>query len=208
MWWNAFIRWLSWRRAALTLAGVACLAALAQTQSRWTPLAKDGIHDPKNPGITQLQEPAQALSRLPPDTAGNMVRWVQALDQGAINPRTNIRPETIVRVRDDDIIIAKNGSMPAVKFPHRAHTLWLDCDNCHEALFKSKAGANAFSMQKILDGEQCGLCHGAVSFPLTECNRCHSVSNAALRAMKPPAASGHAAPASPAPATPAAEAAR
>jgi hypothetical protein len=27
----------------------------------------------------------------------------------------------------------------------------------------------------ILSGEKCGLCHGAVSFPLTECKRCHSV---------------------------------
>jgi hypothetical protein len=36
-------------------------------------------------------------------------------------------------------------------------------------------------MQKILDGEQCGVCHGAVAFPLTECRRCHSVSNAALQ---------------------------
>jgi c(7)-type cytochrome triheme protein len=64
--------------------------------------------------------------------------------------------------------------MPAVRFPHRPHTLWLDCANCHEHLFKSKAGANKLSMQKILEGEQCGLCHGAVAFPLTECNRCHS----------------------------------
>jgi c(7)-type cytochrome triheme protein len=187
------VRWamrkrISGRSVALMLAGLACIAALAATQSRWTPLAKDGIHDPKNPGLAQLQEPALALASLPPDTAGNMVRWVQALEQGAINPRTNILPETIVRVRDDDIIIAKNGSMPAVKFPHRAHTLWLDCSNCHEALFESKAGANRFSMQAILDGEQCGLCHGAVSFPLTECNRCHSVTNAALRAMQAPAA--------------------
>ncbi|HEX9180451.1 MAG TPA: c(7)-type cytochrome triheme domain-containing protein, partial [Burkholderiales bacterium] len=52
--------------------------------------------------------------------------------------------------------------------------LWLDCANCHEHLFKSKAGANKLSMQKILEGEQCGLCHGAVAFPLTECGRCHS----------------------------------
>jgi c(7)-type cytochrome triheme protein len=62
-----------------------------------------------------------------------------------------------------------------VRFPHRQHTLWLDCSMCHEELFKSKAGANQFSMLAMLNGEQCGRCHGAVSFPLTECNRCHSV---------------------------------
>ena len=165
---------------ALLLVGGMAVHGLAVAQS-WTPLAKDGLHDPRSPAIGQLQEPAAALSQLPPDTAGNYVLWVDALEKGVINPRTAIRPETQVRVRDDAIIVSKFGSMAAVRFPHRAHTLWLDCSNCHEALFASKAGANKFSMQKILDGEQCGVCHGAVAFPLTECRRCHSVSNAALQ---------------------------
>jgi len=155
-------------------------AALAATTSRWLRLEDDGIHDPKNPAIKLLQQPADALSALPPDTAGNMVNWVKAIESGAIDPRTNILPETQVRVRDDAIIVAKYGSMPAVKFPHRAHTLWLDCANCHDKLFKAQAGANRFSMTAILNGEQCGVCHGAVSFPLTECNRCHSVPNSSL----------------------------
>lgn len=161
---------------AVLLAGAAAVAA-----TRWAPLASDGLHDPRNPGLAQLQEPAEALSTLPSDTAGNRVRWVQALESGAIAPRSTLRSDTPVRVLDDDLIIARNGSMPAVKFPHRAHTLWLDCSNCHDGLFKAKAGANRFSMMAILNGEQCGLCHGAVAFPLTECNRCHSVSNAALQ---------------------------
>jgi c(7)-type cytochrome triheme protein len=43
-------------------------------------------------------------------------------------------------------------------------------------LFKSKAGATKqLNMFQILQGEYCGVCHGAVSFPLTECKRCHSV---------------------------------
>jgi c(7)-type cytochrome triheme protein len=63
-----------------------------------------------------------------------------------------------------------------VRFPHRQHTEWLDCSNCHEKLFISKAGANkGVNMFQVLQGEYCGLCHGAVSFPLTECKRCHSV---------------------------------
>jgi len=160
-------------------------AAWAATPSQWKRLENDGVHDPKSPAIGILQQPGDALSLLPPDTAGNQVNWVQAIETGAIDPRTSILPETQVRVRDDAIIVAKYGSMPAVRFPHRAHTLWLDCSNCHEKLFKSKAGANRFSMGAILNGEQCGLCHGAVSFPLTECNRCHSVPNASLR-RKPP----------------------
>jgi c(7)-type cytochrome triheme protein len=160
---------------------VCVLAGLAwAATSLWQRLENDGLHDPKSPAIGLLQQPAEALAPLPRDTAGNMVNWVKALESGAINPRTNILPETEVRVRDDEFIIAKYGSLPAVKFPHRQHTLWLDCSNCHEQLFRAKAGANRFSMTAILNGEQCGVCHGAVAFPLTECNRCHSVPNASL----------------------------
>ena len=169
--------WMLLVAAAALLAAGWALAASAL----WQPLHKDGIHDPANPGLAELQQPAEALEPLPRDTAGNLVNWVRAIDSGAIEPRTNLFPETQVRLRDDDFIIARWGSLPAVRFPHRQHTLWLDCSNCHEALFKSKAGANRFSMMAILNGEQCGVCHGAVAFPLTECNRCHSVSNRMLQ---------------------------
>lgn len=170
-------------RAAL--AACACAGVLAAS-SPWLPLEKDGIHDPKSPAIGVLQQPADALSALPRDTAGNLVDWVRALETGAIAPRTNLLPETNVRVLDQDLIIARFGSMPAVKFPHRPHTLWLDCSNCHNGLFVDKAGANRFSMTAILNGEQCGVCHGAVAFPLTECNRCHSVPNESLRTRRTP----------------------
>jgi c(7)-type cytochrome triheme protein len=175
----------AWRRlSALAAWGLALAAAAvfaAPPASLWLPLGNDGVHDPRGPGLAQLQQPADALAPLPRDSAGNLVHWIQALDSGVINPRTNLLPETKVRVLDQDLIIAKFGSMPAVKFPHRQHTIWLDCGNCHNELFKDKAGANKFSMTEILKGEQCGVCHGAVAFPLTECNRCHSVSNESLR---------------------------
>jgi c(7)-type cytochrome triheme protein len=174
-------RW--WRKSSLLwLVTLVAWTTLAAAQGTWQPLARDGVHDPKSPAIGVLQEPGAALSKLPPDTAGNFVRWVEALEKGVINPRTNIKPETVVRLREDSIVISKFGSMPAVTFPPRQHTLWLDCSNCHESLFVSKAGANKFRMQKILEGEQCGVCHGAVAFPLTECKRCHNTSNASLRA--------------------------
>jgi len=169
----------SWRWWAAAAAAVATAAWAAP--SLWQRLEADGLHDPRSPAIGVLQQPAEALEPLPRDGAGNLVNWVKAIDSGAINPRTNLLPETEVRLREDDIIVAKYGSMPAVKFPHRQHTLWLDCANCHDQLFKAQLGANKFSMTAILNGEQCGLCHGAVAFPLTECNRCHSVPNASLR---------------------------
>lgn len=158
-----------WVVAALLLAGV----ALARDH---VPLAKDGVHDPSNPAIKLLQEPREALSKLPLDAVGNRVLWVKALEQGLIAPRTNIMPDTKIRVLDQDVIMRRTGEMPMVRFPHKQHTEWMDCNNCHEKLFKSKAGTTSgINMFQILQGEFCGVCHGAVAFPLTECKRCHSV---------------------------------
>ena len=160
-----------WAVVTLMVAGLAWGAP-----GNHLPLAKDGVHDPANPGIKLLQEPGEALSTLPPDAVGNRVRWVDALNRGLIAPRTNILPDTQIKVLDQDVIMPRTGEMPMVRFPHRQHTEWLDCSNCHEKLFKSKAGATtAVNMFQILQGEYCGVCHGAVAFPLTECNRCHSV---------------------------------
>jgi c(7)-type cytochrome triheme protein len=156
----------------------ATLFAFASVQVQaedWLPLREDGIHDPRGPAIKDLQEPATALSKLTRDNTGNMVRWIQALEKGEINPRANIRPDTKIRIYETDVMLNLKGGMPIVRFPHRQHTLWLDCANCHDHLFKAETGATKFSMLKILEGEQCGVCHGAVAFPLTECFRCHSV---------------------------------
>jgi c(7)-type cytochrome triheme protein len=142
---------------------------------QWLPLAKDGVHDPRSPAVKQLQQPRDALSKLTPDSAGNQVRWVQSLDKGEISPREKLNPKTEVRKLDRDIILDVNGGMPAVRFPHRQHTEWLDCSNCHDGIFKMRTGETKISMFLILQGEQCGICHGAVAFPLTECMRCHSI---------------------------------
>ena len=152
----------------------AAVVGAAEIVRRWLPLEQDGIHDPKNPAVKLLQQPREALSRLPAAYDGNQVDWVAALAGGHINPRTNIHPESRVRVYESEVLLNLNGSTAIVKFPHRQHTLWLDCSNCHEHLFKARAGANRFSMERILQGEQCGVCHGAVSFPLTQCQRCHN----------------------------------
>ena len=147
----------------------------------WVPLHMDGIRDPSNPALPLLQNPAEALSELPADTAGNQVRWVHALRGGYIRPRTNIFPETKVEFWDQDVLMKNTGSANYVLFPHSVHTEWLDCSNCHDKLFARKAGATPVSMLAILSGEYCGRCHGAVAFPLTECSRCHSVNPADVK---------------------------
>ena len=166
------VRWL-------VLAVLACLCAVAVAAGqKWLTIAGDKLHDPESPAVGVLQEPAEALAALPPDFVGNQVRWMQALDRGAIQPRTNIMPETKVNLRTTDVLLVNTAHLPLVKFPHRQHTAWLDCSNCHGGssnLFEQKAGATKIGMMRVLSGEKGGLCHGAVAFPLTECDRCHSV---------------------------------
>lgn len=175
-----------WRPLRLAATALALAASFVVNAGDWLPLAKDGIHDPKSPGVKQLQQPREALSKLAPDNTGNQVRWVETLDKGQINPRPKLFDKTEVRTLDRDILLNLRGGMPVVRFPHRAHTLWLDCSNCHDELFKQQTGATQISMLKILQGEQCGVCHGAVAFPLTECFRCHSIPRILNPGEKPP----------------------
>lgn len=142
---------------------------------KWDKLKDDGLHDPENNAIQLLQEPADSLSVLPPDTAGNQVNWVNALRDGYIKPRNHLNEQGDVKILDSSVLMKNTGEMPYVLFPHRAHTEWLDCGSCHDHLFLSRAGATKITMLSILQGQFCGRCHGAVSFPLTECDRCHSV---------------------------------
>lgn len=159
---------LCWLLFCAALAGAAW-------SGTWLPLAKDGIHDPASPAISVLQEPREALAALPPDIVGNQVNWMKALDQGHIKPRSHVLKRVEMPHRDTEVILKNTGEMAMVKFPHRQHTVWIDCGSCHDELFKREAGATKMNMAMILRGEKCGLCHGAVSFPLTECVRCHNV---------------------------------
>lgn len=156
------------------VAGAVLLLVSSGLAAQWAPLSRDGVHDPASPAAQVLQEPGAALSRLPRDSAGNQVDWMRALNERAIEPRSRLYPGTDVRLLDQDILLNLRGGMPIVRFPHRSHTQWLDCANCHEQPFKAQAGANRLSMLLMLQGEQCGVCHGAVAFPLTECSRCHN----------------------------------
>ena len=162
-------------RYVLATAIAAWVGAGPVQAGNWRPLDNDGLHDSASPALEILQQPAEALQQLPPDTAGNKVHWIKALNDGYIQPRSALTGNKEIEVLDLDVLMNLNGSTPMVRFPHKQHTQWLDCGNCHEKLFKSKTGETPVTMEKILEGEYCGVCHGAVAFPLTECNRCHSV---------------------------------
>jgi len=141
------------------------------------PPSEDEIHDPTNEGTMILQHPLDAYEGLPMTETGlgNGVHWVKALDDGNLKPRwERTDPSAEPMVMDMNIVRVPKSSMPDVVFPHRQHTLWLACSNCHPDIFIPRKGANQINMAAILLGQKCGVCHGKVSFPISECKRCHS----------------------------------
>jgi len=137
--------------------------------------ADDGIHDPANRGTHSLQWPSEAFQDLPKTHDGNRIDWVKALDRGLIQPWIDLEdPKAEAFVMDLVIVREVKGSMPDVVYPHKQHTQWLECSNCHDGIFLPQKGANQISMAGILLGRQCGVCHGRVAFPVSDCRRCHS----------------------------------
>ncbi|MBF0309655.1 MAG: cytochrome c, class I [Magnetococcales bacterium] len=144
-------------------------------EDRNMPPALDGIHDADNKGTHMLQQPRDAFGTLPKGNAGNYVNWVQALKDKAITPRYDrLNPKEEAMVMDLDIVREVKGFMPDVVYPHDRHTEWLDCSNCHPDIFIPEKGKNTISMAQILMGQKCGVCHGKVAFPVSECRLCHS----------------------------------
>ena len=147
------------------------------------PPTEDLIHDPSNDGTLALQPPLTAFSGMPRSHAGNRVDWVKSLAEGKIAPRADrIDANAKAAVMDLNIVREVKGSMPDVVYPHKQHTEWLDCSNCHPAIFKPQKGANQISMAGILLGQACGVCHGKVAFPVSECRLCHSKAKPAATA--------------------------
>jgi c(7)-type cytochrome triheme protein len=148
---------------------------LAAPGKRNAPPAEDGIHDPANTGTHALQPPLTALGGMNPLAAGNRVNWVSSLEAGKIKPRWDRDdPGANAVVMDLNIVREVKGSMPDVVYPHKQHTEWLDCSNCHPQIFIPQKGANQISMASIMLGQKCGVCHGKVAFPVSECRLCHS----------------------------------
>lgn len=133
------------------------------------------LHDPAAPGTAFLQRPADALGPLPVDATGRAVDWGKALNIGAITPRNGVSGASRATVYDNDVILARTGELGPVRFPHRPHTEWLTCSNCHPAIFHPGPGNEPHDMDAMRQGKSCGVCHGKVAFPLTECSRCHGV---------------------------------
>jgi c(7)-type cytochrome triheme protein len=136
---------------------------------------QDIFYDSDNPDYANLQKANQALAGFPLDGKG-FVDWMRALREGLIKPRHSLKPEAQEETLDLDVIMRNTRQMPYVRFPHRAHTEWLDCQNCHPDPFDLREGGNKIQMADILRGQYCGKCHDRVAFiTWMSCYRCHSV---------------------------------
>jgi c(7)-type cytochrome triheme protein len=150
---------------------------LKKQKVRNPPPPEDGIHDPADAAVHVLQPPAVAFEGLPKSVFGNYVDWVKAIEGGYIKPRYDrFDPTVEPLVMDLNIVRVVKASMPDVVFPHKQHTEWLHCSNCHPKIFIPQHNANVINMSAILLGQKCGVCHGKVSFPITtkSCKKCHS----------------------------------
>jgi len=141
------------------------------------PPSEDGIHDTENDNTYVLQPPKVAFDSLVSSEFGNYVDWVKSIREDKIRPRNEILgggEEPMIM--DLDIIREVRGTMPDVIFPHKGHTEWLTCSNCHPDIFIPQQGANRMNMSGILLGQKCGVCHGKVSFPIVTktCRLCHA----------------------------------
>ena len=163
------------QRIKILLVGFIVWPLLVCAQSeQLKPLGADGIHDSSSPAFGLLQEPRQAMEDFPKRPNGD-IDWVKALEQGKITPRANVAGDMKMNAIDLDIVMKNTASMPPVLFSHKAHTEWLTCSNCHVGIFLPKAGSNFITMNSIIDGQYCGVCHGTVAFDIRDCDQCHQV---------------------------------
>ncbi len=116
---------------------------------------------------------------MPKERLGNGINWEKAQAEGLIKPINYIEGISIKRpsmtIQKDFALNPKIEGMPDIIYSHKKHTVWNGCEVCHPEIFIGvKKGATKYSMIEIFDGKFCGVCHGKVAFPLTDCQRCHS----------------------------------
>ena len=66
----------------------------------------------------------------------------------------------------------------AVAYPHKLHSMWYECGECHPKVFAEKNGSSDINMNKIISEQFCGSsgCHNsAYAFPLYLCENCHEI---------------------------------
>ena len=113
--------------------------------------------------------------KLPKALFGNEVDWVKAMNEGLIQPKDSLSGGARSIVHDKTLtLMAEMSGIPSAVFPHKTHEQWLDCNDCHPELFNiKKKTTRSLTMENMLRGESCAVCHLRVAFPLNDCKRCH-----------------------------------
>ncbi|HEB02710.1 MAG TPA: hypothetical protein ENI12_05685 [Nitrospirae bacterium] len=111
--------------------------------------------------------------RLPHSEYGNRIDWVRAYK--VTRPKYSIfLYEKPIRFKNILRLEAELTIIPPAVFPHWEHVQQLDCSNCHPWIFNlKKKTTKHFSMDYILKGKFCGVCHTGVAFPIDNCKGCH-----------------------------------
>lgn len=171
----AFLRAYPPQPAATTDAPAPAPRRRASDSPAQHALERENFYDPQNPDLAHLQRHDDAMAGVPKDANG-FPDWMRALNEGIIQPRTGLLPGATMGILELDIVMKNTKEMPYVRFPHRAHTMWLDCSNCHPQPFEARAGSARIAMADIFRGKFCGMCHDRVAFiTFLSCQRCHSV---------------------------------
>jgi len=115
---------------------------------------------------------------MPRQRFGNGIDWLKAESEGLITLQDTIPGVSFKRPKlhnpSDEELKAGEVAMPAIIFSHTKHAVMNGCELCHPQIFGVKRGVTTYSMQDIFDGRFCGACHGKVSFPNADCQRCHT----------------------------------
>lgn len=120
-------------------------------------------------------------AKLPKNAHG--VDWEEAEAIGLIKPIDVIEGASIkkaaMKTQEDFSIQPKVTWVTDIIFSHKKHTIWNGCELCHPEIFPAtQKGVVRYTMFHISSGQYCGVCHGKVAFPTTECSGCHKNSQA------------------------------
>ena len=85
----------------------------------------------------------------------------------------------LIQAEYGDVILnryAEDNDMRPVIFPHWFHRIRFRCKVCHHELgFEMRAGSNDITMDDIVQGRFCGMCHnGEIAWSVDNCDLCHT----------------------------------
>lgn len=136
-----------------------------------------------NDGERMESEAKQAFfaltKTLPRSPYGNKVDWNKAEEEKKIAAKDFIAgisfpdKDLVKNTRDEPRNPTLPG-LPGIVFSHSKHVAWTGCGMCHPEPYALESGKTKITMKEITDGKFCGVCHGKVAFPLSDCSNCHT----------------------------------